>query len=182
MKIQLLSMLFALSTFFSTGIEANSESNLNIGLASYALVVGYNTPQISDDEYTGAGISALYAISNNVAFRGTYYVVDHAQDLDLDTIGYDLLVYWGRGFTRHGFKAYIGGGYFNETQEDADFSDKFSGLQVNGGIGYNWSVIALDFTLGIRDPGDYEDFFKNDTGNNIDAVAITGSLILSARF
>ena len=62
------------------------------------------------------------------------------------------------------------------------FSDeKFRGVQLNGGLGYNWEVIALDFVLGIRETGDYEDFGQ-DSGISTDVTAVSGSLILSARF
>ena len=55
-------------------------------------------------------------------------------------------------------------------------------VQLNGGIGYNWDVVALDFVLGIRDPSDYEEFILRTASINTDAVAVSGSLILSVRF
>ncbi|HED35476.1 MAG TPA: hypothetical protein ENJ08_14870 [Gammaproteobacteria bacterium] len=180
MKAQLLSTFFALGTIFSTATEADTNKNINIGLAGYALTIAYDDVFTADDDYSGTGISALYAISNNVAFRGTWYSIEHDDLPGLDNTGYDIVAYWGKGFTRHGFKAYIGGGFFRETQEFFGFKDNFSGLQINGGIGYNWDVISLDLTLGIRDPSDYEEFLSDFA--TVDAVAVSSSLILSARF
>ena len=52
---------------------------------------------------------------------------------------------------------------------------------MNGGLGYNWEVVALDFVLGIRGTSDYEDSLQ-DAGISSDVTAVSGSLILSARF
>ena len=34
---------------------------------------------------------------------------------------------------------------FKDKWEVADFSESFSGLQINGGLGYNWYSVSLDF-------------------------------------
>ncbi|VAW59306.1 hypothetical protein MNBD_GAMMA11-1011 [hydrothermal vent metagenome] len=180
MKYQILSLLFILG--LSTTAKADVEKNINIGFASYALTIAYGDAFIGDDDYSGAGISVLYAMSNTFALRGTYYSMEHDDLPELENTGYDFVAYWGSGFTKEGFKAYAGGGFFTEDQEIFGFSDSFSGLQLNGGIGYNWSVISLDLTLGIRDPSDYEDFIQQNLGISVSAVAVSTSLILSARF
>jgi len=66
--------------------------------------------------------------------------------------------------------------------EVADFSESFSGLQINGGLGYNWYSVSLDFNLSLRDAGDYEDFVNDILGDKISASAVTGMLLMSARF
>ena len=93
-----------------------------------------------------------------------------------------MVGYFGTGLATQGFKAYIGGGIFSEEWESPARTENFGGLQLNGGIGYNWDVVALDFVLGIRDPSDYEEFIQRVLFVSTDAAAVSGSLILSARF
>lgn len=151
------------------------EKKFNIGIGTYALTISY--PSFIDDEFSGLGLAASYAFTDRFAIRGEYYSLEHDQLSALEVSGTDLVVYFGTGLATQGFKAYIGGGLFNETWEISGFEEDFSGLQINGGFGYNWNVIALDLVLGIRDPSDYEDFLSTP-----DVTAVSGSLILSARF
>lgn len=167
--------LFTQSTF-----AQELEKKFTIGIGTYALNLSYNNS--TDDEFSGFGISASYAFTDQFAVRGEYYSLDHDDFSALEASGIDLVAYLGTGLATQGFKAYIGGGLFSETWEIAGFEEDFSGLQLNGGIGYNWDVIALDFVLGIRDASEYEDFIMRTIGVNTDATAVSGSLILSARF
>ncbi len=183
MKFHILLLLAPLITLLS--LDANSEGldkKFNVGIGTYALKVAYDDPYALDDDLSGIGISILYAISDQFALRGEYFSLDHDDISALDDTGIDLVIYFGTGFATQGFKAYIGGGIFNETWELSGYEEDFSGLQINGGIGYNWEPVALDFVLGIRDSRDYEDFIQRALFINVDAAAISGSLILSARF
>jgi hypothetical protein len=114
-------------------------------------------------------------------FKGAYYSTEHDDFSDLEADGFDLALYLGTGLASKGFKAYVGGGIFNETWELFGAEEDFSGIQVTGGIGYNWDNIALDFIVGIRDPSDYEDFIEDNLFIDVDPAAVTGSLTLSIR-
>lgn len=171
--------LIILLTSLNTHALEN-EKRFSAGIGTYALNLSYNNA--SDDEFSGFGLSAVYAFTDQFAIRGEYYSLEHDQLSTLDVSGIDLVAYLGTGLATQGFKAYIGGGLFNETWEIGFFEEKFSGLQINGGIGYNWDAVALDFVLGIRDSGDYEDFIFRSLSVTTDATAVSGSLILSARF
>jgi hypothetical protein len=176
MKFHILLIFASLITLLSLDAKAEGvEKKFNVGIGTYALKVAY-------DDLSGIGISVSYAFSDQFALRGEYYTLDHDDISALDDTGIDLVTYFGTGLATHGFKAYIGGGIFNETWELLGYEEDFSGLQINGGIGYNWDPVALDFVPGIRDSGDYEDFIQRALFINVDAAAISGSLILSARF
>lgn len=183
MKAHILVILTSLIMLLSLNTKAEDlEKKFNVGLGTYALKIAYDDVNALDDDLSGFSISVLYAVSDQFALRGQYYLLEHDDVSSLDDTGIDLVAYFGTGLATHGFKAYIGGGLFNETWELSGFEESFSGLQINGGIGYNWDVVALDFVLGIRDPSDYEDFIQRALLINVDAAAISGSLILSARF
>jgi len=183
MKVYTLVMLAPFITIMSLNAKAEGEEKkFNIGIGTYALKIAYDDAFLVDDDLSGVGITASYAFTDHFAIRGGYYSLDHDDFSAIDDTGIDLVAYFGTGLATHGFKAYIGGGIFNETWKLSVFEEDFSGLQINGGIGYNWNVVALDFVLGIRDPGDYEDFIRRTLLINVDAAAISGSLILSARF
>ena len=159
------------------------EKKFNIGIGTYALKIAYDDTYIgNDDDLSGFGLSALYAFTDQVAIRGEYYSLDHDDASNIDATGIDLVGYFGTGLATQGFKAYIGGGIFSETWESPVRTEDFGGLQLNGGIGYNWDVLALDFVLGIRNASDYEDFIQRVSGISVNAAAVSGSLILSARF
>ena len=158
------------------------EKKFNLGIGSYALNISYSNALISSDELSGFGINALYAFTDNFAIRGEYYSLEHNDFSDIEVTGIDLVGYFGTGLATQGFKAYIGGGLYSENWSAPRLNDeKFHGVQLNGGLGYNWEVVALDFVLGIRETSDYEDSFQ-DAVISSDVTAVSGSLILSARF
>ena len=158
------------------------EKKFNLGIGTYALNLSYSNAFMSDDEFRGYGLNALYAFTDNFAIRGEYYSLEHDDFSDFEVTGIDLVAYFGTGLATHGFKAYIGGGLYSETWSLPGVNDeKFRGVQLNGGLGYNWDVIALDLVLGVRGTSDYEELFQ-DAGINTDVTAVSGSLILSARF
>ena len=157
------------------------EKKFNLGMSTYALTIAYSNPFFLDDDLSGFGFNALYAFTDNFAVRGEYYFLEHDDFSPLEVTGVDLVAYFGTGLATQGFKAYIGGGLYNESWSAPGVSSEtISGVQLNGGIGYNWEVVALDFSLGIRGTSDYEDtFFLNA---NTDVAAVSGVLSLSARF
>ena len=184
MKMYMQFALISIVSLMSLNVYAeDQEKKFNIGIGTYALVIAYdNSLAGNDDELGGFGLSALYAFTDQFAIRGEYYSLEHDDLSSLDVTGIDLVAYFGTGLATHGFKMYIGGGLFSETWELSGHEEDFSGIQLNGGIGYNWDVVALDFVLGIRDPSDYEEFILRVSSISTDAVAVSGSLLLSARF
>lgn len=180
MKIIILALLILSLTVLSPIAQAgDGEKHLSVGFGTYALAIVYDdNSSLADDTYSGTAISVFYAPTDQFAFRGSFYSTEHDDFSFLENDGYDLAIYLGTGLATQGFKAYIGGGIFNETQEapgSPPFNEDFSGLQFSGGVGYNWDVIGLDFVLSIRDSSDYEDISGGE------AAAASGSLILSIR-
>ncbi|KGJ92193.1 outer membrane beta-barrel protein [Thalassotalea sp. ND16A] len=162
----------------TTQQTVNDVKHWNVGVGTYALVI--DDEDEGDDDFTGFGLSATYAFSDKVAIRGEYYSLEHDDESKLEVSGFDLVAYYGTNLMSPGFKAYIGGGVYSESLEYSSFDvdEDFSGVQLNGGIGYNWEMVSLDFVLGLRSVGDYEDF----AGDSADLSAATSSLIISARF
>ena len=160
--------------------SAGYEKNINVGIGTYALVIVNDSDTFDDDRFSGFSVSGLYAVSDMFALRAAYYALDHDDFSNIDNTGFDFVGYVGAGLLSEGFKIYGGGGIFTEKWEVAGIDESFNGLQLSGGIGYNWQNVALDFVLAFREKSDYEDMLVG-TGVNVDAAA-SGSLILSARF
>ena len=180
--IILISIFFSLSlssTVFAAFDDYDGiEKPLAVGLGTYASVIAFDEPFTDDLEFTGLAITVSYAISNQWLLRGTYFSLEEDQITNLDSTGYDLLAYLGTGLAAQGFKAYVGGGLFKEKLDDGFDTEEFSGVQLSGGIGYNWDAVSLDLVLGIRDSGDYED----SSISSADIAVFSSSLLLSARF
>jgi len=164
----------------STSLHAQEvqPKHWQIGLGLYNSVISYDFGP--DDEFSGGAISATYAMSDNVAFRGTIFSLEHDDFSELESSGYDLVVYGGAGLLTQGFKVYGGGGLFKDTWEVFGFKENFSGLQLNGGLGYNWDAVAIDFVISIRDSSDYDDL-ASIIGISADA-AVSSNLSVSLRF
>lgn len=180
----LLSLLFLSSNVFAAYGDY-VEKPFSIGIGSYVTKLAVDDPSFEDSDYSGYSLSFGYVISNNIALRATYFSTEDDDVSDITSKGYDLLAHFGTGFAKEGFKAYIGGGFFKDKQEfGSTGSETFDGLQLNGGIGYNWEVVSLDLIIGIRDSSDYEKAVQNNpfTGTSPDVTAVSGSLLLSFRF
>lgn len=176
-------LLILLSSFNTTATFAgDAEKPFSIGIGTYSSIIAYDNSLYEDDELSGFSLSFAYAVSDMLAFRGTYFSLEHNDFSDIESTGYDLLAHLGTGLATHGFKAYIGGGLFSDKWESGAFSKTFNGLQLSGGIGYNWDSVSLDFILGIRDASDYEAFINENLPTDVSAVAASGSLLLSYRF
>ena len=178
--------VFLLSLFLSTSVYARNDTHgekpFSLGLGLYRSVISVDDSQYANDELSGIGLSVAYAISDQFGLRGTYFSLEHDDFSAIDSTGFDIVAYLGTGLDSNGFKGYVGGGFFKDKWQAGGFSESFSGLQLNGGLGYNWQSVSLDFILGIRDAGDYEDFVNEVFGDNVTAAAVTGMILLSARF
>lgn len=178
--------------FFVFGLASfavNSSSNdivekpFSLGLGTYSSVIDFDALGAAKDEFSGAAFTFGYTVSDSFLLRATYFSLEHDDLSAIESTGFDFLAYLGTGLAKQGFKAYIGGGFFKDEWEVFGFSETFNGLQLSGGIGYNWESVSLDFILGIRDPSDYEDFVNNiPPVTNYTATAISTSLLLSFRF
>ena len=168
------------ATLASTSLSVHAEEikHLQVGIGSYVTNVSYFNS--SDDEFSGGAISAAYALNDNLSFRASVYALENDVFSALENKGYDLSIYGGTGLMTHGFKIYGGGGIFSETWQVAGFEDDFSGVQLGGGIGYNWDTVALDFIVGIRSISDYEDNLS-PFGLEVES-STSGTLALSIRF
>lgn len=175
-RISLFLSLLTLFLPFNLYAEVETEKKINLSFGTYALTVAYADFFINDETLSGTAFSASYALSNNTAFRATIFSLTHDDFSDVDASGTDIMALFGSGFTTQGFKAYLGGGIYNESWKGPGGSISFNGIQLNGGIGYNWEVIALDLLIGLREPGDY------DNQANADTAVVSGSFSLSARF
>lgn len=176
-------LLIPLSLNVNIASAAEAVKPFTIGIGTYASTIAYDDSLLKDDELSGLSLSFGYAVSDQFAFRGSYFSLEHDDFSDLESKGIDLLGYFGTGLATHGFKAYIGGGFFSDKWQLGPVSETFDGLQLSGGIGYNWDSVSLDFILGIRDASDYEDFANQAFPfNPVSAVAMSGSLLLSYRF
>jgi hypothetical protein len=173
--ITLILLFISLSLNSNIATAADVVKPFSIGIGSYASTIAYDNTLLDDVDFRGGALSFAYAISDQFAIRAILFSQEDADNSNLESKGFDLLGYLGTGLAIHGFKAYVGGGYFSDEWELGAISERFNGLQLSGGLGYNWDYLSLDFILNIRDASDYEVF-------DIDAAAVSGSLLLSYRF
>lgn len=183
MKINRLMLTLALAgtaLLLSTSLHAQDgvPKHWQVGLGFYSTAISYETT--SDDKFSGGAISGTYAVSDNLAFRGTIFSLENDDFSEFESSGFDLVVYGGMGLLTQGFKIYGGGGLFKDTWEIFGFEEDFSGLQLSGGLGYNWEAVAIDFVIGIRDVSDYDDFVST-VGSTAEA-AVSSNLSVSFRF
>jgi hypothetical protein len=160
--------------------SGEQQKKINIGVGTYGLVIVNDSSVLDDDQLSGYTISGQYAFSDRFALRAAWYALDHRDFTNIDAQGFDLVAYIGSGLMSSGFKIYGGGGYYSENWETSGNSESFKGLQLGGGLGYNWQNAGLDLVLALRQTSDYEEVLAT-TGTAIDAAA-SAMLIVSARF
>jgi hypothetical protein len=178
-----LSTLFLLSSSAIADTTDDISKPFSVGIATYASVIAYDDATLKDDEFSGAALSFTYAFTDQFAARATFFSLEHNDISDIESKGYDFLGYLGTGLATHGIKAYVGGGLFKDKWEWGSLSESHSGLQLSGGIGYNWDFVSLDLVLGLRSAKDYEDSINNSLFySDVSAAAVSSSLLLSARF
>ncbi|MCW8910782.1 MAG: hypothetical protein OQK76_09215 [Gammaproteobacteria bacterium] len=168
--------------FAAHASEAYDSKPLQIGFGTYAVVVAYDAPYLANDELSGTTLAIRAAVTDNFAFHANFYSTTHDTFSSIDSSGSDISVYFGRRLKYTGFKVYGGGGIFNDTWELSGYDVKFNGIQLSGGIGYNWEHISVEFILSLRDSSDYEQFIYDTLNTHVTAAAATGSLLVSARF
>ncbi len=176
-----LTLLISCTLLFFTNVHAGEkEKKFSIGLGTYGFTVDYTDSAYINREFGGLAINATFAANNNIGIKGAMYSLEADNDDynvydGTESSGYDLTLIAGTGLATEGFKIYGGLGIFNDTWSKSGYSDaKFSGLQLVGGLGYNWKVIALEFSFGIREADEYQ--FNADV-----AAAVSAGLIVSVR-
>lgn len=173
------------SLFFSFSVHANHGNSDNhvdkpfsIGFGLYTNTISITRASGADDELSGTAFSFGYTLSDRFALRASLFSLDHDDFSAIDSSGYDLVAYFGQGLASLGFKMYVGGGLYKDEWEVSGFSTTFDGLQLSAGLGNNWDTISVDFVLGIREAGDYEDFVNDGFSRS----AISTMLSVSTRF
>jgi hypothetical protein len=181
----ILLLLFAWATVSADEIKkpGKPDKPFSVSIGLYAENISASAFS-EDDRFSGYSLAISQVFSDNFGGRISYYSSGNDDLSSFKSDGYDIVLHVGTGLASQGFKAYIGGGYFNNTWEiyELGFSNSFSGLQINGGIGYNWEHVALDFILAIRDPDDYEKAAFDFLGVSTSGDVYSGSLLLSYRF
>ncbi len=174
---QLVSLFASLLSYHSLAI-AEDTNNFNIGIGTYALTVSYNDDfnYRSNDSFDGVAFTASYGFTNFFSIRGNLYSLDHESLSNVEIEGTELALLFGMGLQRNGLRAYGGPGIFDEDRKIFGSNENYSGIQLNGGIGYSWQHIVIDFFVTIRDPTDYETLFSTET------IVFTSFLSVAAKF
>jgi len=181
--LQLALLISCTLLFFTTAQAGEEEKKFSIGLGTYGFTLSYDNYFMLDDEFSGLAMHASFAINDNVAVRGAIYSLEHDDFSALESSGYDLTLVAGTGLATEGFKIYGGIGMFSDAWEVSGFEFiDFSGLQLVGGIGYNWEVVSVDLSVGIRDSDEYIEGFQGIGFVSGELTAISSALTVSARF
>jgi hypothetical protein len=176
-----LSLFFVWATVSADEIK-KPEKPYSVSIGPYAERFS-SSPSNGDIDLSGYSLALGQVFLDNFGARITFYSLDRDDLSSWEGDGWDVAMHWGTGLASQGFKAYIGGGFFKDNLDiSGTGSFSFDGLQINGGIGYNWNHIALDFILSVRDPDDYEKFAREELLNDVSIDAYSGSLLLSYRF
>lgn len=156
----------------SSALAADKRFSIGGGIYTSTLSAdGY-----ADDDFAGIALTGSAAFNNNFGLRINLFSTEHDDINGMDSSGVDVILHIGHNLAAEGFKLYGGLGLFRDELEYMGYSEDFSGPQLNLGLGYNWSQVALDFAVSFRDSDDYEDL----TGVSTD---VTSSLLsLAYRF
>jgi hypothetical protein len=176
--VLILSLVFLWANANADSAAKDSEKPYTVGISRYYSTI--DAGSLGSEDFSGFSISGAQNFTDNISVRLTYFSLEHDDFVYIDSEGYDVVIHFGTGLRSLGFKAYIGGGYFNVTVSSGQLKGSASGLQVNGGLGYNWDKIALDFILSVRDADDFQDLVSPP--NNVSVDLYSGSLLLSYRF
>jgi len=154
------------------------ERKFSVGVSSYATSVDF--PQGTDDA-SGIGLTATAVFNTlgvgHLGLMANYAAMEHDQVNAIDVTNVDASLIWGKNLATEGFKFYVGGGFFSEKWEAGNLlNETFSGVQLTGGIGYNFDRIALDLFVNARPGSGYK--FQ---GTEADGAATAG-LSISYRF
>ena len=208
-KFTLLSAII-LSSSSIVQAQERSEPSFALGISSYATAVIVDTPSGRDDwSFGGAAINATLAFNNNIALRGHLYSQSEADNENIEVSGYDIQALFGSNLTNEGLKYYLALGLYSEELNvdiyrtgyrsypyypyypyytyysyTENYSRSMTGLMLGFGLGYNWSRVALDFTVSIRDAQPYADTFEelNLYWSGGTVAAASGAFSLAYRF
>ena len=182
MKITLAILFASFLPFITHASETENPKTLQVGFGTYALVIAYDDPYTGNDELSGTTLAIRAAVTDSFALHANVYSTTHDDDSLIDNSGYDIVAYIGSRLQSTGIKVYAGGGIYSETRELSSYEVDFNGLQVSGGMGYSWENVSLDFILSLRESSDYEQFIYDTLNISVTSAAVSGSLLLSARF
>jgi hypothetical protein len=167
-------ILSAFAFSVTTSSASAAEKRFSVGGGVYVSTM--SASGYADDDFAGLALTGTAAFNNHFGVRLNLFSLEHDDLSGLDSSGFDLLALIGYNLANEGFKFYGGLGVFRDKLEYAGLSETFSGPQLNLGLGYNWSQVALDFSVSFRDSDDYEDVF----GASMDVTS--GLLSLAYRF
>lgn len=158
--------------------QAEETKNYSVSVVSAATSLSYKNA--SDDDFSGLGASVFFTIkdmgSKQWAGRATYAYMSLDGLSSVKMHATDFSALWGSNLNRNGFKWAIGGGLFNDNVSGFGNSFTFNGVQLTGGLGYNWDSVSLAFWMNLRPGSAYKgDGFKADSAAN-------GGLELGLRF
>lgn len=141
-----------------TSLQADEIKNHSIGLTSSATTISVDGYE--DDGLSGLGLTYTGTFSDSGARqwagRVTYASQEHDDLSALKSAALDANILWGGNINQVGFKWYVGGGLFNEKWSLGSSSLTHNGMQLGGGIGYNWRPVSLDFWINLRNGGAYD--------------------------
>ena len=158
--------------------EAAAEKNWSVGIGSYAFTLASDNSYNSDLDFSGFNLAAGYAFNNHFQIRGTYFSLENDDFSAIESSGFDVMAYGGVGLSKPGFRGYGGAGFYSDKWSFPSGSKSFSGIQLGGGLGYNWGPVALDFVLTLRQADKYADYIY-ESGTY---VAMSGNLTVSYLF
>lgn len=156
--------------------QAEEVKNHSVSLVSAATVVSYENTW-GNTEFSGLGISFFTTLHDNDskqwAARATYAYMKYNNSSAISLHASDFSVVWGSNLNRIGFKWGVGGGLFNERLTSFRSNETFNGVQLTGGLGYNWENVSLAFWMNLRPASAYPGYVN---------AAANGGLELGYRF
>ncbi|MCC5853431.1 MAG: hypothetical protein JJU30_11375 [Alkalimonas sp.] len=150
--------------------QAEEVKNFSVSAVSAATVLSYKGG--ADDDFSGFGTSFFFTIrddgSKQWAGRASYAYMSHDNFSSVRLHATDFSAVWGSNLNRVGFKWGIGGGLFNDKVSGPARSFTFNGLQLTGGLGYNWDSVSLALWMNLRPGSAYKgDGFKAESAANV---------------
>lgn len=174
-------VVFLATLLIACQVNANDfspENHWSVGIGAYAFSIANDDDSNDSLDFSGLNLAAGYAVNNHFQVRATYFSLENDDLSALESAGFDLMAYGGVGFSQSGFRGYGGAGFFSDKWSVSGETESFSGIQLGGGLGYNWGPAALDFVLTLRQADKYEDFiFESGT-----YIAMSGNLTISYLF
>jgi len=181
----------------SSSNDANLNKKFSVGVTAYNTTIATTFSNVEDVEFNGPAIFASYGISDNIGIRASLFSLESETNGALTTTqsdGYDLSLHFGTGLETDGFKAYGGFGLFKDKWSGATNytgSLSFGGLQIGGGLGYNWENLSLDANINLRKASEYREVMDFMIANSPSSFGSSGTgyglvvsptLTLSYRF